>query len=130
MEAYADAASLLLTRALRWHTWWVGLTENVDDETITVALNTDFLPSKMDAPTLTALVASWEAGALTQEDLYFNLSQGSLLEPGITFEEWQAKLAAQLPLPLLQIPVRNTNGAAPPPAVPPTPGMANGQGQA
>jgi hypothetical protein len=110
MEAYADAASVLLTKALRWHTWWAGLTEDLDDETISLTLNTDFLPTKVDAPTLTALVSAWQAGALTQEDLYENLRQGSLLAPGVLFEEWQAKLAEQGALALLAAPHFGLNG--------------------
>lgn len=109
MEAYADAVSGLLTKALRWHAWWAGVTEKQNDETISLTLNTDFLPTKVDAQTLTALVSAWQAGALTQEDLYENLRQGSLLAPGVLFEEWQAKLAEQGALALLAGPLAGMN---------------------
>ena len=125
MEAYAIAASALLTKALRWHSWWAGVTEDVDDDSVTLTLNTDFLPTTVDAPTLTALVASWEAGALSHEDLYFNLARGNMLQPGVPFEEWQAKLKEEAPAPVVQLP-----GRGQPPAVPGAPPAVAGNGVA
>jgi hypothetical protein len=95
MQAYAQAASLLVTKALRWHTWWAGATTVLDDERVTFTLNTDFLPTTIDGPQLTAFVGAWQQGALTQADLYYNLSQGNLLAPGVTFDQWQAQLAEE-----------------------------------
>jgi hypothetical protein len=95
MQAYAQAASLLVTKALRWHTWWAGVSAVVDDPRVMFVLNTDFLPTTIDAPQLTAFVTAWEQGALTQADLYYNLSQGNLITPGVTLEEWQAQLAEE-----------------------------------
>jgi hypothetical protein len=117
MEAYAQAMSAVLTQALRWHAWWAGATEAVDDATLRVALNTDFVPATLDAPTLTALVAAWQAWGLTQADLYYNLAQGEMLEPGVTAEAWAAKLAQEQGLiedgGLGPPPVRDGNGAVP-----------------
>jgi hypothetical protein len=95
MQAYAQAASLLVTKALRWHTWWAGATTVLDDERVTFVLNTDFLPTTIDGSQLTAFVGAWQQGALTQADLYYNLSQGNLLAPGVTLEQWQAQLAEE-----------------------------------
>jgi hypothetical protein len=106
MEAYAESASFILATALRWHAWWAGTTELPADDTVLVTLNTDFLATTLDAPTLTAYVAAWQAGAITQADLYYNLSQGDVLEPGVTFEQWRSKLTAEAPDPLMGMPVR------------------------
>jgi hypothetical protein len=114
MQAYAQATSTLLTTVLRWHAWWAGFTETLQDEAISVALNTDFLSTSMDAPTLTALVGAWEKGALTQEDLFYNLQQGERLAPGVDYEEWRKRLLQQGALTL----VRRTP-PTPPPTVPP-----------
>jgi hypothetical protein len=97
MEAYALAASALITKALRCHAWWAGATDDPDDAGITFTLNTDFLPTTIDAPTLTALTAAWQAGAVTQEDLYYNLVRGNVVQPGVPFAEWQRTLQAQVP---------------------------------
>jgi hypothetical protein len=126
MQTYAIAASTLVERALRWHAWWAGVTEDLDDETITFLLNTDFLPETIDAPTMTALVNAWHAGALTQEDLYYNFEQGNLLAPGTTFEEWQAKLAEEGAMALLAGPVMGAPGQNGRGTVLP-PGEGNGQ---
>lgn len=114
IEAYALAAATLLTKILRWHTWWAGLTDVVDDKAVLMTLNTDFVPVTLDAPTLTALVGAWEAGAMTQADLYFNLARAKMLQPDITLEAWQATLRAEAPLPLLQIPRRPGDPGLPP----------------
>jgi hypothetical protein len=60
------------------------------------------------------LVASWQAGALTQEDLYYNLTQGGLLEPGVPLATWQARLKEESMLALLNTPVLAGNGQEPP----------------
>ena len=81
-----------------------------------VALNTELLPTKLTSQELTALVAAWQGGALSQEDLYANLSQGNVLDPEVSFERWQLRLAQQAMQSLLTLPVRSQgpNGATPP----------------
>lgn len=72
-----------IERALRIAAEWV--TGRPDD--IEVKMNRDWVETKMDATTLTALVKAWQSGAMSHEILYSNLQAGELAPVDRTFEE-------------------------------------------
>jgi hypothetical protein len=80
-----------MTKVLQWFAAWQGVQEVVSFE-----LNRDFLPLKMDAPMLTALMAAWQAGGISKETLFDNLKQGQLIADEKTFEEEEAQIDNQV----------------------------------
>ena len=100
-----------LETALRWFADWQGQTGEVK-----VKINTDFLPMAMDAPTLTALVAAWQAGAISHEVLFDNLQQGEIIAPDKTFED--EKSSIEISGPVLTAPAATPPVANEPPAKP------------
>lgn len=71
---------------------WAGITGE-----IAFRLSTDFLPGRMSAQDLDALVKSWQAGAISKRTLFTNLQMGEIVEPGKTFEEEEAEAAEVAP---------------------------------
>lgn len=86
LSAIAQTVSKGLTQAVNWFAKWQGV-----DDRITYEINRDFVPSKMDSQTLTALVSSWQMGAFSKETLFQNLKQGEIIADDVTFEEEEAR---------------------------------------
>jgi hypothetical protein len=84
MKSLVIAASAGLTRALRYHLWWFGATDVIDDPKITFGLNQDFFEEKLSPQEIDALMKLWQAGGLSFPTLYHNLVRGELARPGIT----------------------------------------------
>lgn len=73
---------------------WAG----VDPTNITFELNRDFLPLEMDPTMLEKLVASWQQGALSKEELFYNLKQGEIIRDSTTYEQYEADIANSAPM--------------------------------
>lgn len=72
-----------LFRIMRMAAEWTGSSvEEVD-----VKLNRDWVETKMDAQTLTALVKAWQSGAMSHQTLYENLQQGEIAPTDRSFDE-------------------------------------------
>lgn len=86
----ASSLSQSFTLVLKWALWWQGTADkrlsDIGDEAI-VTLNTDFQALKLDAPTIVALVKSWQVGALSHDSLVYVLKQGEHISPDRTVEE-------------------------------------------
>jgi hypothetical protein len=67
----------------------------VDPAAVSCAVNTDFFDAELPHEKLTALVASWQKGAITRKTLAYNLKRGELLEPEATVEGYLAELQAE-----------------------------------
>lgn len=62
--------------------WVTGSSEEVE-----VKLNRDWIETKMDAGTLTALVKAWQSGAMSHQTLWENLQSGEIAPVDRTYEE-------------------------------------------
>ena len=82
LSSIADTVSDGLAQALMWMAEWEGF-----DATITVELNKDFMDAKLTPQELTALVQAWQAGAMGQADMLYNLQRGEMLRPDADIEE-------------------------------------------
>jgi hypothetical protein len=71
---------------------WAGIPGEV-----VFTMNTDYLPVKMTAQELTAMVQAWQAGAISEQTLFFNLQEGEIIASGKTFEEEAEEKAMQGP---------------------------------
>lgn len=70
---------------------------NVDGD-IEVMLNKDFIEGSLTAQEILAYVQSWQAGALPQEELFYNLKKGEAIRAETTFEEYQSGLETATPV--------------------------------
>jgi hypothetical protein len=114
-----------LTQVLRWVYWW-NSTESIPDaigpDLVLVTLNNDFSITGMSALEITALVAAWQAGAISQATMLDLFRAGEVIAPGRTNDEEINLLATQKP-PTAPVAVSPTGRA---PAIPPTgPGDVN-----
>jgi hypothetical protein len=110
-----------LTQVLRWVYWW-NSTEPIPDaigpDLVLACLNTDFSVTGMSFQEIAALVAAWQAGAISQDTMLDLFRAGEVIAPGRTNEEEIKLLAAQK--------VRAGQTTTPPVAVTPTiPGDVN-----
>ena len=116
------SVSASLTQVLRWVYWW-NSTEPIPDaigpDLVLCTLNTDFSVTGMSALEITALVAAWQAGAISQATMLDLFRAGEVIAPGRTNEEEIKLLATQKP-PKAPDAVSPT-GRAPSPALPTTP---------
>jgi hypothetical protein len=107
LQSIAATISLAFTQALKWHAAWTGMAA-VD--TLSVMLNTDFFAMAMTSADLTALVASWQQGAISYDTLYYNLQKGEIARPGVDVDTERDLIAVQQPEP----PSLDDEGVPPP----------------
>lgn len=112
LRSMANLVSEGLTQLLRWHHWWNGDTENLDDERFSFTLNTDFTTTRLGPQETQALVGLWQAGGISKETLFWNLQQGEIIPDERTFEDEEAliEIAAPARLPLGDVPDEEDEG--------------------
>lgn len=90
--------SITVSSALEWAfgfmAEWAGQAGKV-----TYQLNRDFLPTLIDAQTLTALVAANQAGKISDEEFFDLMQRGDVIDAEVKFDEHQAKIDVQSPAP-------------------------------
>ena len=90
LGSLAASVSESLTQAVRWAYWWhstVETPELVGDDEALLELNTDFSMKGITAQELTALVAAWQVGAISQNTMFEMLRRSEILPDGRTNEE-------------------------------------------
>jgi hypothetical protein len=91
LSAVAQTVSLGLEVALRWFAEWA----KADPASISFKLNRDFYPAPMNPQQLTALIAAWQQGAISDQTLFENLQQGEIISQDTTLEDEQARIDTQ-----------------------------------
>lgn len=87
--------------------------DGVDNETIVVELNTDFVVNHMPPEERAQLIAEWTAGALTDEEMRLNLMRGGVASE--EFEKWKTAREEQaLTKPVAALPSAGGVGQQPP----------------
>ena len=90
LSAVSLSVSDSLTHMLRWVYWW-NSTEatpdslrraTVEEEPVLVTLNTDFKNKGMASDQITAIVAAWQAGAISQDTMFDLFRMGEVLPAG------------------------------------------------
>jgi hypothetical protein len=66
---------------------WAGIAGEV-----VFRLNTDYVPVKMSAQELTALVQSWQSGAISRRVLFNQLQEGEIIDSDTSYEDEQEAL--------------------------------------
>jgi len=92
------SVSASLTQVLRWVYWW-NSTEPIPDaigpDLVLASLNTDFSITGMSFQEIAALVAAWQAGAISQDTMLDLFRAGEVIAPGRTNEEEIKLLASE-----------------------------------
>lgn len=88
----ANTCSRGLQRALQICAEWMGA-----DTNITYELNTDYLLHTIEPQMITQLIAGWQAGALSKQELFKALQKGEIIEPEKTFEEHETEIEIEAP---------------------------------
>ena len=79
-----------VSQVLRWIYWWNSTEENpeqISEELVLLQLNTDFSAKGLSSDELTAIVAAWQAGAISRETMFDLFRRGEVLPAGRTDEE-------------------------------------------
>jgi hypothetical protein len=85
-----------VSQVLRWIYWWNTTEESpetVSEDLVLLQLNTDFSSKGLSSEELTAIVAAWQVGAISQETMFDLFRRGEVLPAGRTDEE-EARLTA------------------------------------
>lgn len=101
----AGCAEQSLSLVLRLAEWWMGTRPNPNDarDKIFVAINKDLLGSKMPPAQLTALLQAVQAGNLSFEAFFWNMSQGNMYPDGHDLEKEKTALEQNPPPPPLPV---------------------------
>ncbi len=96
LSAVSISVSDSLTAVLRWVYWW-NSTETTPDaigeDRVLAQINTDFGTKGMASNELTAIVAAWQANAISRETMFELFRKGEVLPVGRTNEE-EARLVS------------------------------------
>ena len=79
-----------VSQVLRWIYWWNSTEaspETVSEDLVLLQLNTDFSAKGLGSEELTAIVAAWQAGAISRETMFDLFRRGEVLPPGRTDAE-------------------------------------------
>jgi hypothetical protein len=107
LQTLALSLSDSITRVLRWVYWWHSTETSPDDaggEAVSLRINTDFSAKGLSAMELTAIVAAWQAGAISQETMFDLFRKGEVLPTGRTDSE-EKEFVKSNPPPQTETPV-------------------------
>ena len=93
LATIAHTMSMGLEQALNTFAKFTG-----SPETVTYRMNRDFFPIAMDALTLTALVASWQNGAIDYTTLFDNLQRAEIVDIDSTVQSVLAGMNVHAPV--------------------------------
>jgi hypothetical protein len=98
LSAVSLSVSDSLTQVLRWVYWWNSTEdspEQIGEDLVLMTLNSDFSTKGMASAEITAVVAAWQAGAISRETMFDLFRKGEVLPAGRTDEE-EARLTAAM----------------------------------
>lgn len=94
LQDQADELSDGFTRVLRWFDEWAGGTGG---DTVKCNVNKDFFPTRLGAQSITAIVGAWQAGAMSDEEKFYNFQKGGVISDGTDFETEQTRISQRPP---------------------------------
>jgi hypothetical protein len=89
-----------LTQILRWVYWWNSTEEAPDDvgaDKVLLGLNTDFSAKGLEPQEIQAVVAAWQAGAISRDTMTELFRRGEVLPDGRSVEEEKKLIASEKP---------------------------------
>ncbi len=97
LKTIATTTSTGLTKALRYHSWWMGATDDPNDAAISIALNKEFYDQRMSADDVKTALLAVQAGQMSFETFWFLMSRGDWTRPDVTAEEEKQQIDSELP---------------------------------
>lgn len=92
LASQGKTVSAGIRQALAWFDQWAGGSGDVAFE-----LNSEFLPANLSAQDLAALVAAWQSGALSGEELFVKLQKGGVIRETTDYETHEAQIENAAP---------------------------------
>ena len=86
----AISVSDSISQVLRWVYWWnstESFPEDISEDLVLIQINTDFTAKGLTSLELTAIVAAWQAGAISQATMFDLFRKGEVLPTGRTDNE-------------------------------------------
>jgi len=90
LASLALSMSKSIVRALNFVALYLG----IGDESIAYELNTDYLPTRLSAQELAALVKAWQDGGLSGPELFDALKSGEIVAQGKDYADHEAEIEA------------------------------------
>jgi hypothetical protein len=90
LSTIATSVSESMTQVLRWAHWWnstEAIPDDVTGEQVSLQLNTDFSTKGLSANEITAIVAAWQAAAISRETMTDLFRRGEVLPDSRSGEE-------------------------------------------
>ncbi len=87
LTSQGKTASSGINIALGWFDAWAGGSGQTE-----FALNNEFLPAGLSAQEITALVAAWQAGSLSSQELFAKFQEGGVIRESTEFETHEAQI--------------------------------------
>jgi hypothetical protein len=90
LSAVSISVSDSLTQVLRWVYWWNSTEATPDaigEDRVLAQINTDFGTKGMSSTELTAIVAAWQANAISRETMFELFRKGEVLPAGRSNQE-------------------------------------------
>jgi hypothetical protein len=84
-----------LSRLVHWSLEWSGVADEAAEQA-TVTMNPDLLDI-MSPDQVRALVSSWQAGAISHETVYYNMSRGQWTRQGVSFADEKKAIDEEAP---------------------------------
>lgn len=97
LRVVAASLSAAVTRAMRWHAWWLGALAEPTDETVKYEIGVEFFSVRLAAQEVQALVSAYQAGAISFETLWWNLQRGDVARPDVTVDQERHDIEADAP---------------------------------
>ena len=96
----ANAVSECLTKALTFLATWAGVDPNVIDDKGGTAplyywLNSDLNNPRLSDRDLAAYLAAWQAGAISEKELFAILQRAEVIDPATSFEDHKEEIEAE-----------------------------------
>lgn len=94
LASMGKTASSGIRQALAWFDEWAG---GAGGDSVEFALNDEFMPVGMTAADLSALVAAWQGGALSPEELFAKMQKGGVIRETTDYATHQSQIENQPP---------------------------------
>lgn len=97
IKSIAKLTSIGLTNLIRWHHWWHGDTEEINDPEYSYVLNTDFSLARLQPQEMQTLMMLWQAGAISKETFFWNLKQGEIIPDERSYQDEESLIDVEAP---------------------------------
>jgi hypothetical protein len=87
LSTVARSVGEACTLALRWHEFWIGVSDDPRSSKSEYRLSNDFFSTKMSSEDLRTLVQALQAEAISYETFYAQLEKGEITRPGVTAKQ-------------------------------------------